>query len=142
MIFLSDFLPFADTPHSDFSVSKRTPALANPVSPSHDALKSTVSSQAFVQAKKVKTSTIHEEVTEKIPEDGLTRWPSLSTHQGILRGLDWFGTSVFALAGSAAAGNCGMDILGCTVVGTITAVGGGTVSARIPWAPHTELWRP
>ncbi len=90
-----------------------------------------MSSQASVKVKEVETSTAHQKVSEVIPEDGLARWPSLNTYQGILRGLDWFGTAVFSLAGSAAAGNCGMDILGCTIVGTITAIGGGTVRARM-----------
>jgi hypothetical protein len=39
------------------------------------------------------------EAMEDAPVDGLTRYPSLSTHQGILRGLDLFGTGVFALSG-------------------------------------------
>eukprot|EP00611_Tribonema_gayanum_P002449 TRINITY_DN11823_c0_g1_i1.p1 TRINITY_DN11823_c0_g1~~TRINITY_DN11823_c0_g1_i1.p1 ORF type:complete len:139 (-),score=1.34 TRINITY_DN11823_c0_g1_i1:381-776(-) len=59
--------------------------------------------------------------------DGLTRYPSLSSPQGVLRGLDLFGTVVFAYSGCVTAGQAGMDLLGCTIVGTITAVGGGTV---------------
>ncbi len=91
-----------------------------------------MSSRASVQVKEAETSTAHQKVSEVIPEEGLTRWPSLNTYQGILRGLDWFGTATFSLAGSALAGHCGMDILGCAIVGTITAIGGGTVRARIP----------
>ncbi len=34
---------------------------------------------------------------------------------------------VFAASGSIAAGQCGLDLLGCVAVGTITAVGGGTL---------------
>jgi Glycine transporter len=61
------------------------------------------------------------------PEDGLTRYPSFSSPQGVLRGLDLFGTVVFAYSGCVTAGNCGMDLLGCMIVGTVTAVGGGTI---------------
>ncbi len=86
-----------------------------------------MSSQASIQAQELATSIEPQDTTGVLPEDGLARWPSLKSHQGVLRGLDWFGTAVFSLAGSVAAGNCGMDILGCTIVGTITAVGGGTV---------------
>ncbi|KAF0693148.1 hypothetical protein As57867_015789, partial [Aphanomyces stellatus] len=41
--------------------------------------------------------------------------------------LDWFGTVVFAVSGSVTATTAGCDLLGCTLVGTITAVGGGTL---------------
>jgi len=58
--------------------------------------------------------------------DGMPRFPSTSAG-GLLRGLDYFGTVVFALGGSVTAGLAGMDLLGCTIVGTVTAVGGGTV---------------
>jgi Glycine transporter len=61
------------------------------------------------------------------PEDGLTRYPSLSSPQGILRGVGQFATVVFAYNGCVTAGTCGMDLLGCVVVGTVTAVGGGTI---------------
>lgn len=44
-----------------------------------------------------------------------------------LRALDYLGTVSFAVGGCITAGHAGMDALGCTIVGTITAVGGGTV---------------
>jgi uncharacterized membrane protein YeiH len=44
-----------------------------------------------------------------------------------LRVLDYVGTVSFAVGGCITAGHAGMDALGCTIVGTITAVGGGTV---------------
>ena len=50
-------------------------------------------------------------------------YPNL-TVPGLLRASDYFGTAVFALTGTLAAAARGMDILGCTIVGTITAVGG------------------
>ncbi|KAG5182247.1 UPF0126 domain-containing protein [Tribonema minus] len=77
-------------------------------------------------------------------EDGLTRYPSLSSPQGVLRGLDLFGTVVFAYSGCVTAGQAGMDLLGCTIVGTITAVGGGTVrdlllgNTPVFWMTETE----
>lgn len=62
---------------------------------------------------------------------------------GALRALDLFGTAVFAFSGSVAAGSRGMDIFGCTVVGMVTAVGGGTIRdallGRLPvfWVKDT-----
>ena len=44
-----------------------------------------------------------------------------------MRGLDYAGTLVFASSGSICAAAAGMDVLGAVAVGTITAVGGGTV---------------
>ena len=44
-----------------------------------------------------------------------------------LRGLDYVGTVAFAASGTMVAGHAGMDILGCTMVGTITSLGGGTI---------------
>lgn len=67
------------------------------------------------------------EKTPPINPDGLTRYPELNSPQGLLRLGDWIGTSAFASTGAVCAASSGMDILGCTVVGTITAVGGGTV---------------
>ncbi|CAM9421179.1 unnamed protein product [Ascophyllum nodosum] len=81
------------------------------------------------------------------PEDGLTRYPTLSSAQGILRGMDYMGTAVFALSGTVTAGQSGMDLLGCVIVGTITATGGGTVrdlligNNPVFWMEETEyLW--
>ncbi len=62
-----------------------------------------------------------------IHPDGLTRYPSLSSPNGLLRCLDWLGTVSFACSGTLTAGYAGLDLLGCTIVGTITAIGGGTV---------------
>ena len=50
----------------------------------------------------------------------------LPTVGGVLRGLDYFGTALFAQAGVVQAGRRGMDLLGCLIVGCITAMGGGT----------------
>ena len=46
---------------------------------------------------------------------------------GLLRFLDYVGTVAFASSGALTASAAGMDALGCGMVGTITAVGGGTV---------------
>eukprot|EP00568_Trieres_chinensis_P005602 CAMPEP_0183311506 /NCGR_PEP_ID=MMETSP0160_2-20130417/37336_1 /TAXON_ID=2839 ORGANISM="Odontella Sinensis, Strain Grunow 1884" /NCGR_SAMPLE_ID=MMETSP0160_2 /ASSEMBLY_ACC=CAM_ASM_000250 /LENGTH=305 /DNA_ID=CAMNT_0025476115 /DNA_START=128 /DNA_END=1041 /DNA_ORIENTATION=- len=43
-----------------------------------------------------------------------------------INAVDLFGTGVFAFGGAVTAGQTGMDLLGALVVGTITAVGGGT----------------
>ena len=44
-----------------------------------------------------------------------------------LAGLDYIGTVAFAASGTLVAGAAGMDVLGCSLVGTITSLGGGTV---------------
>lgn len=63
--------------------------------------------------------------------DGMTRYPSIASFPGLLRGCDYFGTWIFAASGSVTAASCGMDLLGATAIGTITAVGGGTVRDAI-----------
>mmetsp|Transcript_412 Transcript_412/g.1070 ORF Transcript_412/g.1070 Transcript_412/m.1070 type:complete len:107 (-) Transcript_412:43-363(-) len=64
---------------------------------------------------------------EVVHPDGLPRWANFTTSSGWLRFFDYVGTVSFAASGTLAAGAVGMDALGCTAVGTITAVGGGTV---------------
>ena len=59
--------------------------------------------------------------------EGLPRFPNLHTPTGVLRSLDWFGTVAFAASGALTAATCGCDALGTVAVGTITAVGGGTI---------------
>ena len=59
-------------------------------------------------------------------EDRLPRWPD-PTVGGLLRCVDYVGTAVFSMTGTLTAAGAGMDILGGCVVGTITAVGGGTI---------------
>ena len=41
--------------------------------------------------------------------------------------LDYVGTAAFAASGCLVAGQAGMDTLGCCFIGTVTALGGGTV---------------
>ncbi|CAN0024559.1 unnamed protein product [Ectocarpus sp. 12 AP-2014] len=45
------------------------------------------------------------------PEDGLKRYPTFRSPQGVLRGLDYLGTTVFAISGTVTAGQVGMDLL-------------------------------
>jgi len=59
--------------------------------------------------------------------DGMPRFPSCSSTAGLLRGSDYFGTLIFAISGSITAASCGMDVFGATAIGTITAIGGGTI---------------
>jgi len=61
------------------------------------------------------------------PCDGLDRIPHLKSTRGILRGLDWAGTALFAASGSIAAASTGFDLLGAVAVGSVTALGGGTL---------------
>ena len=58
---------------------------------------------------------------------------SLSTLQAAewLRFVDLFGTGVFAHGGVIAAGKRGLDLLGCVVVGCVTAMGGGTIRGAL-----------
>ena len=58
---------------------------------------------------------------------------SLSTMQAAewLRFIDLFGTGVFAHGGVIAAGKRGLDLLGCIVVGCVTAMGGGTIRGAL-----------
>jgi uncharacterized membrane protein YeiH len=44
-----------------------------------------------------------------------------------LNAVDLFGTGVFAFSGALTAGKKGMDLIGMTIVATVTSVGGGTV---------------
>lgn len=57
----------------------------------------------------------------------MSRWPGLGSARCQLRLLDYAGTLAFASAGGGAAAAAGMDALGAVVVGTVTAVGGGTI---------------
>ncbi|MDB4916500.1 MAG: hypothetical protein JWM95_4144 [Gemmatimonadetes bacterium] len=41
--------------------------------------------------------------------------------------LDLVGAAVFAISGSLAAGRRGLDLIGVVVLGTVTAIGGGTI---------------
>jgi uncharacterized membrane protein YeiH len=75
--------------------------------------------------------------------ESLPRYPELSP-MGVLRGLDYMGTVSFAISGSVTAATCGLDLVGCTFVGCITALGGGTVRdcifGRLPvfWLDERE----
>ena len=79
-----------------------------------------------------------------VSPDGLDRIPHFSSARGVLRGLDWAGTAVFAAGGAVAAAATGFDVLGAVAVGTVTAVGGGTmrdlvILARAPfWSGAAE----
>ena len=70
--------------------------------------------------------------------EGMPRYPNTSV-MGMCRGLDYAGTSVFAISGSIAAATGGMSILGSTVVGCITALGGGTVRDML-WGKAPVFW--
>ncbi|EER02180.1 conserved hypothetical protein [Perkinsus marinus ATCC 50983] len=76
----------------------------------------------------------------------MPRYPNL-TVGGLLRFCDYTGTVSFASSGALVAGVAGMDIVGCIAVGTITAIGGGTIRdvilrhQRAFWLDeHEYLW--
>jgi len=71
--------------------------------------------------------------------DGMPRFPEASV-PGMLRLGDYVGTAIFAVTGSLAAAARGMDVLGATIVGTITAVGGGTVRDVLLGRGRRAFW--
>eukprot|EP01060_Flectonema_neradi_P032313 TRINITY_DN510_c5_g1_i1.p1 TRINITY_DN510_c5_g1~~TRINITY_DN510_c5_g1_i1.p1 ORF type:complete len:279 (+),score=40.86 TRINITY_DN510_c5_g1_i1:56-838(+) len=76
-------------------------------------------------------------------DDTMARYPD-STPEGVLRCMDYIGSGLFACSGCVTAGVAGMDLFGCTVVGSITALGGGTVrdiilgQTPVSWVEETE----
>jgi uncharacterized membrane protein YeiH len=69
----------------------------------------------------------------------MPRFPDASG-PGALRLCDYVGTATFAVTGSLAAAARGMDVLGATVVGTITAVGGGTIRDVLLGRGRRAFW--
>lgn len=72
--------------------------------------------------------------------------------QHVIVGLDYLATGLFAALGVIIAGNTGMNVVGCTVVGCAASLGGGTVNnlltnntrggvfwMRSPWFLATSL---
>ena len=60
-----------------------------------------------------------------------------------LRGLDYFGTVVFAISGALVAARKGMDWMGFAILATVTGIGGGTLRDLILdrpvfWVAHWE----
>eukprot|EP00929_Paragymnodinium_shiwhaense_P011184 TRINITY_DN11663_c0_g1_i1.p1 TRINITY_DN11663_c0_g1~~TRINITY_DN11663_c0_g1_i1.p1 ORF type:complete len:314 (-),score=41.21 TRINITY_DN11663_c0_g1_i1:227-1168(-) len=76
--------------------------------------------------------------------DGMPRWGHFGSAQGVLRICDYIGTVTFACTGAITAASMHLDLFGTCLVGTITAVGGGTIRDAIflnkkPfWAEETE----
>jgi len=99
-------------------------------------------SERALQARRMLSSALPEAQPNAVA-DGMPRYPD-RTAAGALRALDYFGTGVFALSGALTAGTAGMDMLGCTTVGAITAMGGGTVrdlllgNRPVFWMVETE----
>jgi len=75
----------------------------------------------------------------KVHPDGMPRYPNL-TVPGALRLADYVGTSSFAMTGSLLAASSGMDAFGCTAIGTITAVGGGTIRDMLLGQGRRAFW--
>eukprot|EP00760_Papus_ankaliazontas_P022894 PhM_4_TR19066/c0_g1_i1/m.15367 len=55
------------------------------------------------------------------------RYPKQLTIPSLVRALDYLGTVAFAVSGTLVAAAANMDIMGCVIVGGMTAVGGGTL---------------
>ncbi|EOD26102.1 hypothetical protein EMIHUDRAFT_237124 [Emiliania huxleyi CCMP1516] len=86
--------------------------------------------------------------TKTAREGRSRRWGPVSVLETVPAGLvflDYLGTAAFAASGCLVAGQAGMDTLGCVFVGTITALGGGTVRdvllGRLPvfWFRETSF---
>ena len=80
-------------------------------------------------------------------DDALSRYPNFQSAGGILRSLDYAGTVTFALTGSVTAAQSGLDVFGCCMIASVTAVGGGTIrdaiflSKQPFWTSETEyIW--
>ena len=69
----------------------------------------------------------------------MPRYPSLACPGGVLRALDYGGTAVFAFTGAHTAAAHGLDLLGVLLVGTVTAVGGGTLRDLVVFA-RAPFW--
>jgi uncharacterized membrane protein YeiH len=57
----------------------------------------------------------------------------------LLHVLDLIGVAVFAISGALAAGRRGLDLLGVVVLGSVTAVGGGTIR-DVLLSRHPIFW--
>ena len=63
--------------------------------------------------------------------DGMPRYPTELSVGGFLRASDYIGPTFFAASGAITAATCGLDLFGCTLIGSMTALGGGTVRDSI-----------
>ena len=87
----------------------------------------------------VPASSVPDAIAVEIAVDGMPRFPDASV-PGALRLSDYVGTATFAVTGSLAAAARGMDVFGATVVGTITAVGGGTIRDVLLGRGRRAFW--
>jgi len=74
----------------------------------------------------------------------LTRYPEASVG-GFARLLDYIGTVLFAISGSLTATASGLDLFGATLVGIVTAVGGGSlrdivIGRQVFWLEEFEYF--
>lgn len=88
--------------------------------------KSVIRSTATVPPPRESQPTTPDPPPSDIGMDNLPRHP-LPTTLGVLRLLDYVGTVSFAYSGALLAASSGMDLLGTSLVGTVTAIGGGTI---------------
>ena len=70
--------------------------------------------------------------------EGMPRYPNWSV-MGFCRGLDYAGTNIFAVSGAIAAATSGMNFLGSTVVGCLTALSGGAIRDCL-WGKTPVFW--
>jgi|EP00982_Pelagococcus_subviridis_P016217 hypothetical protein len=106
---------------------------------SHDKPRASSSSKTRKTSEPPEPPPRHRQLNPEPEIDGMPRYPELSI-PGTLRFLDYFGTASFAMTGTLAAAARGMDLLGCVVVGTITAVGGGTVRDLLLGRGRRAFW--
>ena len=119
------------------SISAISPSFLKYGTPSSSS-SSSVFLRCLCTAPEKTSSTSSKGAADKPHPDGMDRYPHLRDVRGFLRLSDYLGTLAFASSGSILAASHGMDLLGAVAIGTITAVGGGTVRdvvvlGRIPF---------
>lgn len=74
-----------------------------------------------------------------IIESPTTKWDHIGNQ--FLHFLHFFGSAMFAVVGTQIAGDAGMNVVGCTLVGCIAAMGGGTLNNVLYGSSSTLLGR-
>lgn len=79
------------------------------------------------------------EMCLSIIEQPTTKWDQIG--RDFIEFLHFFGSAMFAVVGTQIAGDAGMNIVGCTLVGCIAAVGGGSLNNLLYGSSSTLLGR-
>lgn len=79
------------------------------------------------------------EVVLAMIEQPTTKWDQIGNR--FIHFLHFFGSAMFAVVGTQIAGDAGMNVVGCTLVGCIAAMGGGTLNNILYGSSSTLLGR-